>query len=113
MAAPLGVGAVVGTAVAVLNVEGDVAGAMAHSCVWLAAVVARTGVLVFGVVGEALWVPPVDGDQFLFFDAEAGGVAAYRSVCFDGPAVALFSLVAGGLFARTTYALTVDRAGCV
>jgi hypothetical protein len=57
-----------------LNVEGDVAGAMAQSCVWLAAVVARTGVLMFGVVGEALWVPPVDGDQFLFFDAEAGGV---------------------------------------
>jgi hypothetical protein len=28
----------------------------------------------FGVVGEASWVPPVDGDQFLFFDAEAGGV---------------------------------------
>src|SRR4029453_15733029 len=88
--------------------------APAHSLVLLAAVVASIVVLVFGVVGQPLGLPTVDGDQFFSVDTESGGMATYHIACFDRPAVPVFPLIASDLLTRATDPLTVRAgAGCI
>ena len=71
-----------------MDVEREVSQAVSHSCVVFAAVIAPAGVLMFGVLGEGLGIPPVDIDELIFVDAKSVRVTTYHTVCFDHVAVA-------------------------
>jgi hypothetical protein len=75
---------------AVLYVERDVSEAVSHAGVLFAAVVAPAGVLMFGVMGKRLGIPPVDGHQLISIDAKALCVTTYHAMCFDQERVAPF-----------------------